>query len=296
MTTNTTNKHIGTSSTATGLGPFRRGIVMAAVAGVTALTATVLTTAPIQAAAPAGHQAPAAEADNGAILKDTRLTLVNNTDMSFRYTPAGSSTTQTIKPGQSVVDQGDGSLIGLTHGKTSVTAWAFNHGIGTPEARGLIKVGNDERQRTEHQGENEHDVLVENHGLTLSSYRHADTKTKNFTITLDKTSAAQLTLDNTASASNAYVHIGGKMTPVKKHTAAQLPALTRGKNTTIEVDHGSRPTTVQVTWSGPIATFHRPGHQAVALANGEHTTIGSITISRADTNHDAGTAYTLTTR
>ena len=75
--------------------------------------------------------------------------------------------------------------------------------------RGTITIGSDSRHRAEHQGENEFDKLVELHGLELTSYRHADSATKNFTVTISKHSNAQLQLDNTASARNTFVYMGG---------------------------------------------------------------------------------------
>ncbi|MDQ1248908.1 MAG: hypothetical protein QG597_3282 [Actinomycetota bacterium] len=229
----------------------------------------------------------------GAILKDTRLTFVNKSDITFSYTPWGTTTKQSVVPGQSVTVQGDGASIVVAAGGTMVQASAFNHGIGTPEASGTLTIGSDTRHRAEHQGENEFDKLVELHGLELNAYRHADSATKNFTVTLEKHSAAQMSLDNTASTRNTFVYVGGHLTPVKKHASAQLPNVERGKNQTLELERGGQPMSLQVTWTGNVAHFGQPGRLAVALADGQQATFGYVTVVRDDTGNDATTTYTL---
>jgi hypothetical protein len=234
---------------------------------------------------------------NGAVLKDVSLTLHNNTDMAFQYRDG--SDVRTLLPGQRISDQGDGTLLmaWLPGANASsgvfIQANAFNHGIGTPDVRGELRVGGETRKRTEHQGEEECDRLVELHGLSLSGYRHADTATKNFTVTIDKHSAAKATVDNTASARNTYVYVDGKLYPVRKGQTAALPELTRGKATSWTFNTGGHDQTVYVTWSGQTATFTTPGRPAATLLAGQSTKQGNLTISRADTDHQAVTGYTV---
>ncbi|HQZ84341.1 MAG TPA: hypothetical protein PLB21_01760 [Actinomycetota bacterium] len=262
-----------------------------------AITATGLAVATPASATPTTPQSASATELNGAVLKDVSLTLHNNTDMAFQYRDG--SDLRTLLPGQRIATQGDGTrLMAWLPGPKAgndvfIQANAFNHGIGTPDVRGMLTVGGETRQRTEHQGEDEYDKLVELHGLSLSGYRHADTATKNFTVTIDKHSAAKATVDNTASARNTYVYIDGKLHPVRKGQTAALPELARGKSAAWTFKTGGHDQTVYVTWVGQTATFTTPGRPAVTLLAGQSAQQGNLTISRADTGHQAVTAYTL---
>ncbi len=254
-----------------------------------------LTTAIPAVAAPV-QNAPTTTSENGAVLKDVALTLHNNTDMSFKYR-AGQEV-RTLLPGERIATQGDGAsmiawLPGTSGNDVSVQAAAFNHGIGTPDVRGKLSIGSDTRERTEHQGEHEYDKLVELRGLSLSGYRHADTATKNFTVTIDKHSAAKTTVDNTASALNTYVYVDGKMHPVRKGQRAAMPQLPRGQATAWTFSTNGHNRTVYITWNGPTATFSVPGRSAATLLEGQSATLGDITVSRADVDHQATTNYTF---
>lgn len=272
---------------------------LAALLAAGAITATGLAVATPATATPTTANGHSSAEPHAAILKDVSLTLHNNTDMAFQYREGNEVQVRTLLPGQRISTQGDGTrlMAWLPRPNESndvfIQANAFNHGIGTPDVRGMLTIGAETRQRTEHQAEGEYDRLVELHGLSLSGHRHADTATKNFTVTIDKHSAAKAKVDNTASARNTYVYIDGKLHPVRNGHTAALPELTRGKPTAWTFKTGGHDQTVYITWVGQTATFTTPGRPGATLLAGQSTKQGNLTISRADTDHQAVTSYTV---
>lgn len=261
------------------------------------------TTAAAAPATPAtATQTQSSQVDQGAPefwASKVNMTFLNNTDLTLHYQQDYQSPKHVIKPGDSFYISNGESGVGILAHTADKGMWvsvsAGNPEMGFPTAHARISIGGKDSEGKQTHSVNEHRELVSTDGLAVSSYRHADSNGKNFTLTLTKSSSAAATVDNTASARNTYVYTNGTMTPIHKGSTGAASALERGKDATVQVMNGGAITEMRVTWQAHQATFTGVGKSAT-LANGESATFGQVTVTRADTNHGATTAYTYTVR
>ncbi len=256
---------------------------------ITGVTAGAASAAPAAPAAPASAAAPAPAAPQG--FMNVRMTVVNTTDEAL--TVGGTK----VLPGQSTVV--DPNIMDYTVGISGGTSGSYlnlraaNPTIGYPVAKATAIIKGEFQEASKSQSVGQSDRLIALNGYEVTAQRNADTDAKTFTFTIAKTSAATMSVDNTKAAHNTYVHVDGKMHPVRKGTSANLPELQRGVAKTFQVQSGAgQAITVNVSWQGNQAVFSSPGRGSAALASGEQVKFGDVTVKRADTNR-VTTAFTL---
>lgn len=234
---------------------------------------------------------------------DVKLTFVNNTDQTLYDYPSGGGSFTAIAPGASYTPSGETrspsvslSSVAASGKGFHVDATVYNPEIGKPYVWSTVSAFGSSSKGEESQSEGERERIVEHHGFEVVAHRHSDSgTTKQYTIHLHKTGAAQLSIDNSASARNTYVRFDGKVAAVRKGEKAVAGTIDR-KPTTVVVQSGDRDREFRVTWHNNVATFTSLTGHSATLFEGESATFGNVTVTRADSDRLARTGYTFTVR